>query len=78
MLFSYILLNLCGKEFFQSFNRGGVGVYKQRAAVFDIAGHVVARYVRGVRALYEVRAVNQIFGLNGRIAEAQVRYGNTA
>ena len=78
VLFSDILLNLCGQKAFKRFNRGCRGVYKEGTAVLNVARHIVAGNVGGVRALNEVCAVNQIFRLNGRVAETEVRYGYTA
>ncbi len=72
VLFGDVLLNLCGQEFFELFNRSSVGVDEECAALFDVARHIVAGDVGGVGALNEVCGVDEVFRLYGRIAETEV------
>ena len=78
VLFGDVLLYLCGQEFFQLFNGGGVGVDEECAALLDVARHVVAGDVRGVGALNEVGRVDEVFALYGLVAETEVGHGYAA
>ena len=73
-----ILLNFRGQETFEFLHGRCVGVDKERTAVFDVAGHIVARNVRGVGALNEVCGIDEILGLYRRISETEVRNGYAA
>ena len=72
-----VLLDLGGQMRIQLIRRPGA-VEQEGAARLDIGHHVVLVQVRLVVAGDEVRLVDVVGGLDGRITEAQVRDGDTA
>ena len=72
------VLDLGGQVGFELFDARPGSVEKEGTAVLEIADHVVADDVGGVVAGDEVRRVDEVFALDGRLAETEVGDGDAA
>ena len=77
MLLSDDVLHLRGELALHVLERP-CGVEQEYAAVLDALENVVARYIRGIVAGDELGLVYKVRGLYRRLAEAQMRNGETA
>ncbi len=78
VFFRDLLFDLRGQVLFELIEGVPGGVQKEFAAFLRVGKHVVAGDIRRVMAGDEVRTVDQIGRLNGRLAETEVRNGDAA
>ena len=67
-----------GEIFLQLFDGHPGCVQEEFALLLEVGDHVVTRHVGRVVAGDEIRRVDEVGGLNGRLAESQVRDGDAA
>ena len=72
MLLRNLVFHGSGELLFHLFGRPGA-VEQEGAAVFDAFQNVIADDIAGVMASHEIGNVDQVLGLDGRLAETQVR-----
>ena len=78
MLLCEHVLDFRGKVRVQLFHRRPGSVQQEGAAFLEVAHHVVTDDVGRIVAGDEVRRVDEVFALNGRLAESEVGNGDAA
>lgn len=70
LLFRKHVLHFRGKLFFERFEGCPFAVEQEGAAFFEVADHIIAGHIGRIVAGDEVSRVDEIFRLNGFVAES--------